>query len=86
MLCGARVPHKRLSEPFEALTLDLQRRVDDITFQRLADEASGVKSLWERQRSLAVPVTEAGICNAVVFWFQVCKRLPVYWANAMSLR
>lgn len=68
-----RVPHKRLSNAFTAIDLDLQQRVDSLSGGGLEDGAL-LEILWESDRTLKVPATCSGRWNAVVFWFKVGHR------------
>ena len=66
----ANMHHRRLSEPFQVHTLDLQARVAAV--QRELPEgttapAAGSQQCWELDTRLAVPITATGKWNAVAF-------------------
>ena len=67
------MPHKRLSNAFTAIDLDLQQRVDSLSGGGLEDGAL-LEILWESDRTLKVQATCSGRWNAVVFWFKVGHR------------
>lgn len=70
LCCWCSMPHKRLSEPFRVLRLDLQRRLDEASVPGLK-ETSTTRGNWERDETLSVGVSAPGCCNAIAFWFEV---------------
>lgn len=74
----SRVPFKRLSGAFTAITLDIQKRVDSLSGLPNAD-LPPVR--WESDETLRVPVTDEGRWNAVVCWFKVRDTLSVFWCT-----
>ena len=62
-----RLPHVALSEPFEALQVDLQSR---LAYKVESEEAQSPQVLWENKRTTSVPVQTSGRLNAVAFWFE----------------
>lgn len=71
--CLCRVPHKTLSEPFDATLLDLQARLESGIRQpdpETCDTKPPVLS-WEVDKTLDVTATDSGVWNAVVIWFEV---------------
>ena len=61
-----RIPHTPLSEPFEALHIDLQSRLF-----HSGQEGQRKGMQWESKTTIPVPVLRSGRCNAVAFWVEV---------------
>lgn len=68
-MASCRIPHVALSEPFEALHMDLQSRL--CHHQSRDDTNQQPEPLWESLSTLSVPVQCSGRWNAVAFWFEV---------------
>lgn len=77
MLC--RFPHKRLSDPFPVINLNLQQRVDAIAAIAASASSPSAAALlplqWESDQTMPVTVSTGGIWNAVAFWFEVCPKI-----------
>lgn len=68
-MASCRIPHVALSEPFEALQIDLQGR---LCHQQSRDDTDQqLEVLWESSSTMSVPVKCSGRWNAVAFWFEV---------------
>ena len=70
---ACRIPHFALSEPFEALSINLQARL--YLVQSRIDDSQFSDALWETVSTLFIPVQLSGRWNAVAFWFEV-RRSP----------
>lgn len=70
---ACRIVHVALSEPFEALSIDLQARL--YLAQSRIDDSHFSDALWETVNTFSIPVQRSGRWNAVAFWFEV-RRSP----------
>ncbi len=69
LLTICRVPHVALSEPFEALHIDLQSRL--CLAQSMDTSAQQPEVLWESMSTMSVPLKHGGRWNGIAFWFEV---------------
>jgi hypothetical protein len=69
---ACRISHVALSEPFEALSIDLQARL--YLAQSSIGDSHSSDALWETVNTFSIPVQRLGRWNAVAFWFEVRRR------------
>ncbi|KAK9863045.1 hypothetical protein WJX84_000363 [Apatococcus fuscideae] len=86
----ARLPHSKLSDPFKAMTLDLQQRVDALSTLAAEGNVTHETTLhWESDDCLSVPASHSGIWNGIAFWFkglQYLDGLPVKQGDMVEVR
>ena len=62
----------RLSEPFRALSLDLQQRVDAVSSMAAEGKDPFASRMdWEVNETIHVQACQSGTWNGIAFWFQV---------------
>ena len=64
-----RIPHVVLSEPFEAIHIDLQSRLCLAQSREAGVQQPEV--LWESMSTLSVPLEHGGRWNGIAYWFEV---------------
>ena len=65
-----------LSEPFEALHIDLQSRL--CLAQSRDTSAQQPEVLWESMTTVSVPLKHGGRWNGIAFWFGVSSSHPAW--------
>ena len=69
LLITCRIPHVALTEPFEALHIDLQSRLS--LAQSRDTSAEQPEVLWESMSSITIPLKHGGRWNGIAYWFEV---------------
>ncbi len=65
----------RLSDPFEALSLDVQQRVDAVSTMAAEGKDPFADRLeWEADKCLSVSARQNGHWNGIAFWFKVISQ------------
>lgn len=79
LLSACRIPHVVLSEPFEALHIDLQSRLCLAQSRDACSKQPEV--LWESMRTVSISLEQGGRWNGIAYWFQVRSKRSVVRAD-----